>query len=154
MVASPQLVQIIRQWLDVSMHRSMRERTHFAKATGLSMPQFGILMQLHYRGNCGVSNISERFEITTAAASQLVDKLVQSNLVERTEDPHDRRARQIQLSTKGKAMIEKGTRERYRWVDQLAATLNAKDREKVAEALTILTEAAQKQESESEKQTA
>ncbi len=147
-----QLSRILRRWMDVFMHRSMRGWSHQVKATGMSMPQFSILMQLHYKGSCGVSEISERFEVTTAAASQLVDKLVQSNLVERAEDPHDRRARQIQLSTKGKAMIEKGTRERYRWVDQLVAILDAKDREQVAEALTILTNAAR--ELESEKQAA
>ncbi len=144
MTPSPQLAQIIRNWMDVSMHRSMRDRSHFTKAAGLSMPQFGILMQLHYSNNCGISDISERFEISNAAASQLVDKLVQSGLIERAEDPHDRRAKQIQLSAKAKAMIEKGTSERYRWVDQLVVSLDAKDREKVADALRILTQATQK----------
>ena len=128
--------------MDVAMHRSMRERAHFAKATGLSMPQFGILMQLHYRGNCGISDISERFDITTPAASQLVEKVAQSGLIERSEDPSDRRVKHITLSPKGKAMVEKGTRERYRWVDELVTRLNAAEREKVAEALGILNRAA------------
>jgi len=39
------------------------------------MPQFSVMMQLHYRGNCAIGDISERFDITNAAASQLVDKL-------------------------------------------------------------------------------
>jgi DNA-binding MarR family transcriptional regulator len=141
-MSSPaQLVQIMRQFMDVAMHRSMRERAHFAKATGLSMTQFGILMQLHYRGNCGITDISERFDITTPAASQLVDKVAQSGLIERSEDPSDRRVKHITLSPKGKAMIEKGTRERYRWVDELVTHLNAAEREKVAEALGILNRA-------------
>ena len=146
MNSTTELVEIIRRWLDIAMHRSMRDRTHFAKAKGLSMPQFGLLMQLHYRGNCGVSDVSERFEITNPAASQLVDKLVQGNLVERAEDPNDRRAKQIQLSTKGKAMIERSIGERYRWVDELVTNLNAEERAKIAEALTLLTEAAAKLE--------
>ena len=146
MNSTTELVEIIRRWLDIAMHRSMRDRTHFAKAKGLSMTQFGLLMQLHYRGNCGVSDISERFEITNPAASQLVDKLVQGNLVERAEDPNDRRAKQIQLSTKGKAMIERSIGERYRWVDELVTHLNAEERAKIAEALTLLTEAAAKLE--------
>ena len=146
MYSSAELVEILRRWLDIAMHRSMRDRTHFAKAKGLSMTQFGLLMQLHYRGNCGVSDISERFEITNPAASQLVDKLVQGNLVERAEDPNDRRAKQIQLSTKGKAMIERSIGERYRWVDELVTNLNAEERAKIAEALTLLTEAAAKLE--------
>ena len=146
MNSTTELVEIIRRWLDIAMHRSMRDRTHFAKAKGLSMTQFGLLMQLHYRGNCGVSDISERFEITNAAASQLVDKLVQSGLTERTEDPSDRRAKQLQLSAKGRALIDRGLSERYRWVEQLVVELDAKDREKIASALIILTEAASKLE--------
>ncbi len=110
------------------------------------MPQFSILMQLFYRGNCGISEISERFEITSAAASQHVDNLVQAGLIERTEDPRDRRAKQIQLSPKGRALIESGMSERYRWMDALAETLEEKDRQKIAEALVILTEAARKLE--------
>ncbi len=146
MTRPAQLVQTIRRFMDVAMHRSMRERSQLAKATGVSMPQFGVLIQLRYRGNCGISDIGERFDISTPAASQLVDKLVQSGLVERAEDPDDRRAKQLTLTSRGKAVIEKGMNERYQWVDQLVLGLGPKERDKVAEALALLTEAAQKLE--------
>ena len=149
MISSPQLIQTIRQFMDFAMHHSMRERAHFAKATGLSMPQFGILMQLHYRGNCAVGDISERFDITNAAASQLVDKLVQSRLIQREEDPSDRRAKLLNLTDKGKKLIQQGIEERYRWVDQLAEKLTSEERAQVDEAITILMEAAKKMETES-----
>jgi DNA-binding MarR family transcriptional regulator len=136
--------QAVRAWVDISTQRSMRGWSHHAKATGLSMPQFSIMMQLYYRGACGLSEISERFEITSAAASQHVDNLVQAGLIERTEDPHDRRAKNIQLSAKGKSLIDKGIGERYRWIDQLAEGLSEKEREGIAEALMALTEAARK----------
>lgn len=136
--------QAIRSWVDVSTHHSMRGLKHFAKATGLSMAQFTIIMQLYHRGACGISEIGERFEITNAAASQHVDKLVQAGFIERTEDPRDRRVKNIQLSAKGKRMIEKGMEKRYRWVDQLAKSLSEKEREETAAALTVLTEAARK----------
>jgi DNA-binding MarR family transcriptional regulator len=148
MTSSSQLIQSIRQFLDFAMHHSMRERAHFAKAIGLSMPQFGILMQLRYRGNCGVSDISDRFDITNAAASQLVDKLVQSRLVQREEDPHDRRARLLNLTDKGKELIQRGIAERYRWVDELAGKLTSEERLKISEALDIMTRAAQELEAE------
>ena len=136
------LLKALRSWMDVSTHYSMRGWVHHAKATGLSMPQFNILMQLFYRGNYGISEISERFEITNAAASQHVDNLVQAGLIERAEDPRDRRAKQIRLSPKGRALIESGMSERYRWMDTLAEALEEKDRRKIAEALVILTRAA------------
>jgi len=148
MITSSQLIQTVRQFMDIAMHHSMRERSQFAKAIGLSMPQFGILMQLHYHGNCGVSDVSGHFDITNAAASQLVDKLVQSGLIQREEDPHDRRAKLLNLTDKGKDLIRRGIEERYRWVDQLAGKLSAEERAKVTEALNIMTRAAKELEIE------
>lgn len=137
--------QAIRSWMDIFMHRSMRSWHLFAKSTGLSMPQFSILMQLHHRGDCGIGDIGESFDITNAAASQLVDKLVQSGLIQREEDPNDRRAKRLSLTDKGRKLIRQGMEERHRWVDQLAAELTAQERDTVIEALRILTERAKQE---------
>jgi len=142
MTRSVQITQPLREWMDVFMHRSMRGWNQFAKSTGLSMPQFSILMQLHYKGPCGMSAISERFDVSAAAASQLVEKLVQAGYIERTEDPHDRRAKLLKLSTQGAKLVDDGIQERYRWMDEVAGQLSADERVKVAEALTLLTEKA------------
>ena len=136
--------QTIREWMDVFMHRSMRGWTRFAKSTGLSMPQFSILMQLHHKGPCGMSKISERFDISNAAASQLVEKLVHAGYLERAEDPSDRRAKLLKLSPSGAKLVNEGINERYRWMDELTKNLSAEERAKVVEALNILTEAAKK----------
>jgi DNA-binding MarR family transcriptional regulator len=141
-----QFSQTLRKWMDAFMHRSMRGWNHFAKSTGLSMPQISILMQLFHRGPCKMSEISERFDITAAAASQLVEKLVQAGYLERTEDPTDRRAKLLTLSAKGSDFIKQGIEERYSWLDELAGTLSADEQKKVSEALTLLTEAARKME--------
>ena len=146
MTNSTQFTQSLRAWMDVFMHRSMHGWNHFAKSTGLSMPQFSILMQLHHKGPCGMSEVSDRFDITAAAASQLVEKLVQAGYLERTEDPVDRRAKLLTLSIRGEVLIQQGTEERYRWMNDLTSKLNAEERAKVVEALNILTNAAQKHE--------
>jgi len=148
MSKSAQFSQAIRSWMDVFMQRSMRGWGLFAKSTGLSMPQFSMMMQLHYKGACGMSQVSERFEITAAAASQLVDKLVQSGLVKRDEDPHDRRAKVLNITDKGRELIQRGIEERYRWVDQLEGKLTMGERAQVSEALNIMTRAAQELEAE------
>ncbi len=138
-----QFSHTLRAWMDAFMHRSMRGWSHFAKSTGLSMPQFSILMQLHHKGPCGMSAIGERFDISAAAASQLVEKLVQSGHLERAEDPSDRRAKLLTLSAKGNELIKQGIEERYRWLDDLVLTLSVEDQRKTADALEILTKAAQ-----------
>lgn len=96
-----------------------------------------------------MSEISERFEVTPAAASQLVDKVVQSGFVKREEDPKDRRAKLLNLTDKGKELIRQGIEERYRWVDELSGKLTAEERKKISDALDIMTRAAKELESES-----
>ncbi len=93
-----------------------------------------------------MSEVSERFDISAAAASQLVDKLAQAGYLERAEDPSDRRAKLLTLSLKGKELIQQGTEERYRWMDDLTSKLSMEEQVKVVEALNILTEAAQTME--------
>ena len=150
MTRSVPITQPLREWMDVFMHRSMRGWNQFAKSTGLSMPQFSILMQLHYKGPCGMSEISERFDVTAAAASQLVDKLVQAGYIERTEDPSDRRAKLLKLSTNGAKLVDNGIQERYRWMDELTSRLSAAEQTKISEALTLLTEAARQMDQQRE----
>ena len=134
--------------MDIFMQRSMRGWWRFAKTTGLSMPQFSIMMQMYHRGACGMSEVSERFEITPAAASQLVDKLVQSGFIMRREDPNDRRAKLLDLTAQGRALIEQGIEERYRWVDELGGKLTPEERAQISEALDIMTRVAQNLEAE------
>jgi DNA-binding MarR family transcriptional regulator len=61
--------------------------------------------------------------------------------VARTEDPDDRRARNISLTAKGRAIIEKGIDESYRWIDDLAKELGPRGRATVRAALPVLMKA-------------
>ena len=140
MTDSLQITESLRQWVEATTHRTMRDQTRYVKSLGFSMPQFFMLMQIYHKKQCGISDLSERLETTAAAASQMVEKLVQGGFIERTEDPSDRRAKQVTLSAKGSELIEKSIAERFRWVDQMSATLNAQESKKVVEALQILTE--------------
>lgn len=140
--------QTIRSWLDFFMHRSMRSFGLFAKSNGLSMSQISILMQMHYKGSYAVSKISEQYDISVAGASQLVDKLVHSGYVQRIEDPHDRRAKLLSLTDKGKELIQLGIEERYRWMDQMVEKLSPEERAQVSDAFKIMTRAAEQLEAE------
>ena len=142
MTDSLQIKIALRSWMEVIMSRSMYDWMHYVKSSGLSMPQFQVLMRLFYRGACGVSHVSDDMSITNAAASQLVDKMFQHGLLGRVEDPVDRRAKQLTITDKGRAFVEAGIEERYLWINELAEMLNDDERESIARALTILTEKA------------
>ena len=140
MTDTTQFSQTVRQWMDTFMHRSMRGWGHYVRARGVSMPQFMLLMHIHHKKSCGISDLSEKMDTSAAAASQLVDKLVQADLLVRTEDPNDRRAKNVALSPKGKEIVEQGIEERYQWVEELTQELSVEEKNKVSEALNILNE--------------
>jgi DNA-binding MarR family transcriptional regulator len=148
MTDSIQFAHTLRAWTDMFMTRSMKGLGHYLRARGFSMQQFFMLMQLQHRGQCGISDLSERMEISNAAASQQVDRLFQLGFIDRTEDPADRRAKQITLSAKGRELLDAGINERYRWIEVLSASLSAEEQQKVGMALEILTEAARKLEAQ------
>jgi DNA-binding MarR family transcriptional regulator len=141
-----QFSQSLREWMNTFIHRSMHDSARFVKASGFSMPQFFLLMQVHRHEHCGISDLSEHLEITNAATSQLVEKLVQAKLLERTEDPNDRRAKKVSLTLVGEEIVKKAIAERSRWVDDLAIVMNEDEQQKVTEAIEILTEASQRLE--------
>ncbi len=139
---SDNLAAALKSWMQAFMMRSWDDWRRYVKASGLSMPQFGALMHLHHVGLCGVSEFGGHMDITSAAASQLVDRLVHHGLVERKEDPKDRRARTLSLTTRGRTLIEQGMQERYRWMDNMAKGLSEESRKTIAAALPALIEAA------------
>jgi DNA-binding MarR family transcriptional regulator len=143
MTTSLQIKTALRRWMEVTFARSMHDWAHYVKDSGFSMQQFRLLMQLYYQSSsCGISQISDDMSITAAAASQLVDKMVQSGLLERAEDPHDRRAKMITISEKGREFVKNGIEQRYLWVNDLSEAFNDEERTVITQALTLLSEKA------------
>lgn len=78
------------------------------KQHGLSTPQIHALLYIFHSGECQVSDIGALADVSNAAASQLVERLVQQDLVDRREDPENRRNKLVTLSKKGKDLIHNG----------------------------------------------
>ena len=99
-------------------------------------------MRLVHRGSTSVSAVGEQSGVTNAAASQAVDRLVGLGLIERKEDPNDRRAKRLALTQKGRALINKGVEARSKWVEGVTDALTPEQQNMIISALTLLTEAA------------
>jgi DNA-binding MarR family transcriptional regulator len=142
MSPTKELTEVIREWSEIFMHRSGRDFKRFMDETGLSFSQLNVLMRLYHGGNSGVSEIGEQMGVTSAAASQAIDRLVLQGLIERTEDPQDRRAKRLALTLKGRTLIESGIEARSRWIEGLTDALTPEQQSLTILALTLLTEAA------------
>lgn len=153
MSSEKQFTDTIRAWAEVFMHRSMRDFMRFVNASGLSMPQINTLMRLYYREACGVSDVGQQLGISNAAASQMIDRLVQQDLVERTELAGDRRVRQLSLTAKGRRLVEQAIEARLQWLGQLPPKLSRAQQTAVVTGLDSLIEAARQIEAEAPAQT-
>jgi len=128
----------LHEWMGLFLRRSMRDLVLHSRDLGLSMSQMGVLFHIHRKGICSVSDIGDDLGTSHAAASQMVDRLVQMGFVERTEDPDDRRAKRIALSEKGMGMLRRSMYARLGWLDEVAQALTPQEREQVDRALKTL----------------
>ena len=108
--------------------------------TGLSRPQIHALLYIYHAGECRVSEIATLTGSSAAAASQLVDRLVQQGLVERTEDPENRRVKRLRLTGKSLKLIHRGMSSNH-FLGELMGTLSAEQRQTIHAAFGYLAEA-------------
>jgi DNA-binding MarR family transcriptional regulator len=94
MEAMPAIMQFMRTEM-----RSQREPS-------LSVPQFRVLAFLSRHPNASLSEVADHIGITRASASAMVDRLVQRGLVDRQEDPSERRHIMLKLTLTGSDLLE------------------------------------------------
>ena len=132
------LIKVLHESIRVIMQRFMPYIFHFAKECGLSMPQIGVLFQLNHGGTSGISNLSDDLGITSAAGSQMLDRLVQQELILRSEDPIDRRVKKIVLTVKGRKILQEIVHMRQAWMEELVGSLSPEEKEQIIAAMKIL----------------
>ncbi len=124
------------------MARIIQDFLHFLHETGLSRPQLHALLHIYHAGECPISEISALADSSPAAASQLVERLVQQGLVERTEDPQNRRMKKLRLTNKSLELLQQGVSSNH-FLAELMAALTPKQRKTVHTALGYLAQASQ-----------
>lgn len=134
----------LRSLFDLLTAHSMKTWGNFAKSQGISMTQIYVLQELYYHGYCNMSDIGEHLKITAAATSQLAEQVVRSGMVERIENPENRRKKQLKLSLKGIAFIEEGLKRQRSWMEEFEQNSSQEEYERVVEMFKILANAAQR----------
>ncbi len=122
------------------LHLSMRGLWRFAKAEGISLPQLFTLRQIHYQGECNISSIGEQLGVSNAAASQMLDKLVQMGWGQRMEDAQDRRIKRIELTDQGRKLMNASNQAHQLWIIELSKQLNEEEARLLQQGLEILLE--------------
>jgi DNA-binding MarR family transcriptional regulator len=148
MKSSDPFVIVFQQWFELFMHSNVRSLIKFSKDHELSMSQVGALFKIDHQQS-GVAGIGEHLGVTSAAASQMLQRLVEQGLVLRSEDPGDRRAKQVVLTEKGRCILDEVNMARQGQLAQLASTLTDVEKEQVIAAFNLLIAKAGQLEPES-----
>ncbi len=140
----------LQNWIEVFMKNSMKNLILYCKENGLSMSQMGSLNHIFHKGSSGVSDIGDELGVSSAAASQMLERMVQEGLILRSEDPLDRRLKRIVLTPKGQQVMQDSVRARQKWLDALVTVMTPAEQEQVTAAINILIEKAYQLEKQPE----
>ncbi len=133
-----EFLETMGEWTRLVMRHSMHGLVHYAKENGLSMSQTVALFKIKRNGRCGVADVGEDLQVTSAAASQMLDRLVQQGFIQRSENPEDRRGKCLTLTEKGQTFLQKGIHVRQRWIRDLVESLSAEERRAANETIAML----------------
>lgn len=73
---------------------------------GLGLSDFGALELLLHKGPLPVNVLGQKIRLTSGSISIAIDRLQEKGLVERKDDPADRRSRIVHLTAQGRKLIE------------------------------------------------
>ena len=140
MSSSDQFISDFHGWMETFMHHSMRGYMHYAREKGLSRSMIGTLFHLSHRDHAGVTDLGEHLGVSSAAASQMLEHLVAEGLIQRTEDPDDRRMKKLSLTDKGSEVMKESISARLGWLEELSGNLSEGEKNQISTAINLIIE--------------
>ncbi len=117
----------------ISLGRRMRQRLADDQVDFSSLT---LLKTLMYGGPMRLSALAASLELDASTVSRHASHLEQRGLLERAEDPDDRRAAQVMLSEHGRTCLENGARTRRTMIASVLEHWSERDREQLRVLLT------------------
>jgi DNA-binding MarR family transcriptional regulator len=134
------ITSMLHFWAENAMRQSMWAFLKFNQERNLSLPQVNSLIFIHRRGQTSVNDLAKHWGVTKAAVSQMVDKMVDQGWIDRTENPHDRRSRDLTVTLKGVQLIEEVQKYRHGWIDEFIKGLSQEEVRIIMPAFEILNQ--------------
>ncbi len=124
--------EVLIRMVKGSQHQAMAITAEY----DLTLTQLRLLYLLdHAPEPLPVSSLGEAVGLSVAATGRAIDALVKSGLVERNEDPVDRRIKRISLSEAGHEALERITRARFAAISAFVGALDPDERTSLGSAI-------------------
>jgi DNA-binding MarR family transcriptional regulator len=107
----------------------------------VSLPQLRVLVAASDRGALTLGEVADLLGVHASSATRLVERLVRSHLLDRRDDPDNRRQLQLSLTRQGEHLVHSVLEHRREAFRRLLATQPTADQEAVADAMNTLANA-------------
>ncbi|MFL5306426.1 MAG: MarR family winged helix-turn-helix transcriptional regulator [Polyangia bacterium] len=125
-------------------HRTLARHAQLSIAAHeIGLSDFAILEALLHKGPLLVSELGRIAQLTSGAITTAVDRLASQQLVERSSDASDRRARVVTLTREGRALITKIFDQHSARLDAASDGLTAAERQTLINLLKKLGKTAE-----------
>ena len=104
----------------------------------LSMLQIQTIIYLYNNANVSMGDIAGHFRVEMPSATSLLNKLFDQKLVERRDDPTDRRVVKVSLTGEGKILAKKAMAERRNHMKKMLSYLSVKEQSGLLEIMRSL----------------
>jgi MarR family transcriptional regulator, organic hydroperoxide resistance regulator len=108
--------------------------------TRITMPQFIVLELLSMRGESNMTDLANTLDVTTAAMTGIIDRLVKGGYAVRAHDDEDRRIVKADLTPKGSKIVKTMVETRKKLTIKLFGNLSQEEREQYLKILTRVHE--------------
>jgi len=130
LVLGPSRKSATHVWLVLwkAAHAIEQNAIRSVSGLGLGLSDFAVLKMLLHKGPQPVNIIGRKILLTSGSITAAVDRLESRDLLRRTSDPSDRRSRIVQLTEKGRNLIERAFQKHAQDMQQTMAVLRSGER--------------------------
>jgi DNA-binding MarR family transcriptional regulator len=113
-----------------------RVRSRLRERFATTLPRFDLMAQLErYREGLKMNELSRLLMVTGGNVTAIVDQLEKEGLVERVDEPADRRAFRIHLTRTGEKTFAEMARAHEEWVVELLAGMSRREQDELLKLL-------------------
>ena len=125
-----------------ALHRAAIRLLRMVRAvddqTGVSAPKLSALSVLTFGGPQNLKTLARAEQVTPATMSKLVSDLEAAGLVAKRIDRADKRGVRIEVTAKGRTLMEEGRKRRLALLNKCIAKLTREERTQLAEASALM----------------
>lgn len=139
--ASPEAIETALQFLRVAAKLNLGQEAKFNEF-GLTSGRFGLLMLLRREPERALSpsELAKRTSVSRATMTQFIDALEKDGWVRRVDDPDDRRAMRVELTSKGDGLLKRVLPEHLKSLTHFSEALTRPERKQLLKLLEKVSE--------------